>query len=216
MSVHSLTSPQFTGSAASHFLAPDDFATIYDLKPLYNANYEGSGQRIVVIGQSAVDVNDIRVFRLLYGLSDNDPQVMLVPGSEDPGNTPDEIEADLDIEWAGAIARNAKIIYVYSSDARVAVYYAINQNLGSIISYSFGICEQKISATALDVTRALAQQANAQGMTWLAASGDSGAAACDSVTKNKASLGLGVSFPASLPEVTGVGGTQFDEADGVY
>ena len=216
MSARSLTRPQFTGSASSHFLAPDDFATIYDLNPLYSAGYDGSGQRIVVIGQSAVDVNDIRVFRLLYGLPDNDPQVMLVPGSDDPGSTSDELEADLDIEWAGAIARNAKIIYVYSSDVRVSVYYAINQDLGSIVSYSFGSCEQKVSGAALDVTRALAQQANAQGMTWVAASGDSGAAGCDSVTKNKASLGLGVSFPASLPEVTAVGGTQFDEADGVY
>src|SRR6185312_9035333 len=130
----------------------------------------------------------------------------------------------LDIEWAGAIARNATIIYVYSADAiGISVPYAIDQNLAPIITLSFGACERQNSQGAQLSMRALAQQANAQGVTWVAASGDSGAAGCDlhadasrlfKVTK--ASMGLSVSFPANLPEVTAVGGTQFDEAGGQY
>lgn len=215
-SARSSASPQFTGSGGTHYLVPDDFATIYNLTPLYNSGYDGTGQRIVVAGQSAVDLTDIRVFRALYGLLQNDPQLVLVPGTVDPGNTNDEDEADLDIEWAGAIARKANIIYVYSPDVRISVSYAIDQNLASVITYSFGLCEQQTPQALITFTRALAQQANAQGITWLASTGDSGAADCDSVTRNKASLGLGVSFPASLPEVTAVGGTQFDDMGGTY
>jgi uncharacterized protein (TIGR03437 family) len=65
--------------------------------------------------------------------------------------------------------------------------------------------------------RAVAQQANAQGITWLISSGDGGAATCDyqfGVTP-QATKGPTVSFPASLPEVTAVGGTEFNETGGV-
>lgn len=210
--------PQFSSPGGTHFLTPDDFATIYNLMPLYNAGHDGSGQRIVVAGQSAVGLADIQVFRSIYGLPKKDPQLVLVPGSPDPGHVfGDEGEADLDIEWSGAVARNANIIYVYSPDVRVSVSYAINQNLGSVLTLSYGSCEQENPPGEINSTRALAQQANAQGITWLASSGDSGAAGCDApFTQNKASQGLGVSFPASLPEVTAVGGTQLDETGSQY
>ena len=210
--------PLFTNSAGTHLLAPDDFAIIYNLSPLYNAGYDGSGQRIVVAGRSAVDLADIRAFRNLYGLPQNDPQIVLVPGTVDPGKTSSMGEADLDIEWAGAVARKANIIYVYSTDvSRISVPYAINQNLASVITYSFGLCEQLNTQSTLASTRALAQQANAQGITWVASSGDSGAAGCEPPFKaSQASGGVAVAFPASLPEVTAVGGTQFDEGDGAF
>src|SRR6185503_6952905 len=48
--------PQFTSGGGFHSLVPDDFATIYNLWPLYNSGYDGSGQRIVVIGRSAIDL----------------------------------------------------------------------------------------------------------------------------------------------------------------
>jgi hypothetical protein len=205
----------YTSPNGGHLLAPDDFATIYDLFPLYNGGFDGSGQKIVVIGRSDVALADIQLFRKFFNLPMNDPQLLLVPGSSDPGTNGvspgDELEADLDIEWSGAVARNASIIYVYSTNvATISIPYAIDQNLAPIITYSFGGCEQQKSPNTISTTRALAQQANAQGVTWLASSGDSGAAGCDPDFSNPvASYGLGVSFPASLPEVTGVGGTEF-------
>jgi hypothetical protein len=212
--------PQFTSSPDSHNLVPDDFATIYNLKSFYNLGYDGSGQRIVVAGQSAVNLSDIQAFRGIYGLPKKDPQLVLVPGTSDPGKNSDMGEADLDIEWAGAVARNANIIYVYSTDAlRFSVVYAVDENLAPIITYSFGTCEQRQSQALMLSIRSVGQQANAQGITWLASSGDSGAAACDpslDPTNPKAFRGLNVSSPASLPEVTAVGGTQFDEASGNF
>jgi subtilase family serine protease len=169
--------PFFTSASGSHSLAPDDFATIYNLNPLYTAGFTGLGQRIVVAGASAIDITDIQTFRSTYNLPPNDPQLILVPGSPDPGINSAEIEADLDIEWSGAVARNASILYVYGVNVvSIAIAYAIDQNLAPVITMSFGNCEQYITPATLASTRALAQQANAQGITWVAASGDAGAA----------------------------------------
>src|SRR6185369_2057348 len=62
--------------------------------------------------------------------------------------------------------------------------------------------------------RSLAQEANAKGITWLAAAGDSGAADCD--VADKATTGLSVDLPGAIPEVTSVGGTEFNEGSGSY
>jgi uncharacterized protein (TIGR03437 family) len=61
------------------------------------------------------------------------------------------------------------------------------------------------------------QQANAQGITVVAASGDFGAAICDATSATpQASKGVTVGIPASFPEVTAVGGTQLTEGSGRY
>jgi len=52
-------------------------ATIYDLQPLYNAGITGAGQTIVVVGESAVLLNDITTFRGYFLLPVNNPKLML-------------------------------------------------------------------------------------------------------------------------------------------
>jgi uncharacterized protein (TIGR03437 family) len=204
--------PAYNSSSGAHYLAPDDFATIYDLNPLYNAGVDGSGQKIAIIGDSDVDLADIQNFRRRFNLPANDPQVVLY--GPDPGTNSDNLsEADLDLEWSGAVARNATIVYVYSTSLNTAAQYAIDQNLAPVISFSFGGCEPSNSPAF----RSIAQQASAQGITWLAASGDNGAAGCDAPFSSlQASKGLAVSFPASIPEITAVGGTMFSEGSGGY
>src|SRR5207248_1704500 len=59
--------PQFN-SGGGHYLAPDDFATIYNLTPLYSAGFDGSGVKIAVLGQSAINLSDIQSFRRRYNL----------------------------------------------------------------------------------------------------------------------------------------------------
>lgn len=200
-------------SGTSHFLAPPDFATIYNIGPLYQAGYDGTGQGIAVVGDSAVSLSDIRAFRTRYGLPANDPRLLLY-SSVDPGFNGDQIEANLDLEWAGAIAPKATISYVYGPSVVNAIIAAIGSNVAPILSISFGGCEVNFASSYF---RALAQQANAQGITILAASGDSGAAGCDSQGSEPLAVrGLSSSWPATIPEVTGVGGTQFVEGTGNY
>ena len=112
-------------------------------------------------------------------------------------------------------APNAKLIYVYSYDVMDAVQYAIDQNLAPVLSVSYGLCEPQTSTSDALTFQTWARQANAQGMTWFAASGDSGGADCVSGTSHSGA-GLAVDVPASIPEVTGVGGTEFNEGSGQY
>ena len=205
--------PEYTHSG-QHNLAPDDVAAIYDLFPLYNAGFDGTGQKIAIMGQTDIVLSDIAAFRSIFNLSANVPQLVLY--GRDPGaSTGDQQEAALDLEWSGAVARNATILYVYSTDVFSSLQYAVDQNLAPVISMSYGSCESA-DAGVIGAYRTIAQQAASQGISWVNSSGDSGAADCDSDTSAQATHGKAVLFPASIPEVTAAGGTEFNEGNGVY
>jgi subtilase family serine protease len=213
-----VVAPHFTSSiSGNHFLAPDDVATIYDLQSLYNNALDGSGQKIVVVGQTNMLLSDVAAFRAASGLTANAPQLILVPGSGDPGIVAGDIdEASLDVEWSGAIARKANILYVYSKNGVFdSMIYAISNNLAPVISISYGGCEAQYSSSDISTLTSLGNQANVQGQTIVGASGDSGAADCDDSIAS-AFKGLAVDIPAALPSVTGIGGTTFNDASGTY
>src|SRR5262249_45705778 len=122
--------PEFTSNGGVHYIAPDDFATIYNVTPLYNAGIDGSAQRIAIVGQTGIRTTDIQTFRTRFNLSDVKLEQVLVPGETDPGVLSSDLaEADLDIELASAVARNATIVYVYSGDVFTSVGHAIDANL---------------------------------------------------------------------------------------
>jgi uncharacterized protein (TIGR03437 family) len=209
----------FTSTNGSHYLAPGDISIIYDIVQLYNHGITGAGQKLAIVGQTDIYMSDVSAFRNNFGLPANNPTLVLVPGSADPGYTADLDEANIDLDWSGAAAPNASILYVYSQNVVTSVQYAIDKNLAPVISMSYGGCELKISSSPASTAswyQTLAQQANGEGITWLASSGDSGATACENGGAASASSGLSVNLPASIPEVTGVGGTTFNEAGGSY
>lgn len=211
--------PNYTDpQSGASLLTPSDVATIYGLQPLYQKGLDGSGQTLAVIGQSDVDLADIRAFRQAFNLPANDPQLVPVPDSADPGMSKALIEADIDLEWSGAVAPNATILFVYSPNAAVSAGYAIDNALAPVISYSFGACEASVTKSASAMVEAAAQKANAEGITWIASSGDAGAAGCEDQngTATEATTELSVSLFASIPEVTGVGGAEFAEGSGSY
>jgi subtilase family serine protease len=207
----------FTSSlSGNHFLAPGDFAAIYGLKTLYDAGIDGSGEKIAVMGDSAIAISNIATFRSLSGLSANNPTQLLVPnsGTETVPSADEQTEAYLDLEWSGAIAKNASIIYVYVGNnpnysVWDALQYAIDNKIAPVISTSFGFCEQGLGSANALVIQGWAQTANAQGQTIIAATGDSGAADCDTTTTQAARQGLAVDIPAAIPEVSGIGGSEF-------
>jgi len=204
-------SPRFTSSITGiHNLIPGDFATIYKVPSQYN----GAGQSIAVVGQTDISNTDIDAFRSAAGLAMNDPTVVLVPGTGSLAHfSGDESEADLDLEWSGGVAPSATIKYVtVGNNQNFSVFdslsYAIQNNVAPVISISYGKCEAQLGRTLALTMRQSAQQANAQGQTISGPSGDDGAADCDSGVAS-ATQGLAVDVPASIPEVTGVGGTEF-------
>jgi subtilase family serine protease len=220
-------SPNFTSSVSgNHFLAPEDFATIYDVAGLYDDGFDGTGQKIAVVGQTAINTADMDAFRAASGLAKNDPQLLLVPGSGTSTTCPNDVdEGSLDVEWSGAVAKNASIIFVYTGvdagatcdntqqNAFNALDYAVDNNVAPVISTSYGFCEAGLGATFVNMIRGWVQQANTQGQTVVAASGDDGATDCDEGTATAppttATQGLAVDTPASIPEVTGIGGSEF-------
>jgi len=220
------TRPYFTDSTSGNrYLAPADFATIYNVTGLYNSGVDGAGRKIAVMGQTDVQLSDIEAFRNAAALPANDPTLSLIPGSPDPGTNPNDlIEADLDLEWSGAVAKNATVIYVYSGTTKGvfdALTYAIDQDVAPVVSISYGQCEADWGSADLQSLAQQARQANSQGMSIVAPAGDTGAADCDnnntpSAPGNSATHGLAVDAPASVPYVTGVGGSQFNEGSGQY
>jgi hypothetical protein len=228
--------PEYDSSVYGDLVAPGDIATIYDINVLYNAGIDGTGEQLAVMGQTDIYLADIADFRSGFGLSAitcttngsgvitacNDPHFQYVLDGSDPGlSTKGDIkEADLDLEWAGAVARGAQLIYVNSTDTITSYYYAVDNDIAPVISLSYGECEFDDPDLAGDETEL--KKANSMGITFVNSSGDSGVAECDyfkTVTDtNLATEGLAVSYPASSPEVTGVGGTaiSFNNLTGTY
>jgi len=218
--------PHFTSYVSgNHFLAPGDFATIYDLP----AGLDGTGQSIAIIGQSTVSAADLSNFRSAAGLPAKVPQYILYPSNSTATRcSGDEGESDLDLEWSGGVATNANIIFVYAGlvggdtcEARNnsvwdALQQAVDNNYAPVISTSYGYCESGLGSGFVDEVEGWAQEANTQGQTIMAASGDAGAADCDGTDAASATGGLAVDVPAAIPEVTGMGGTEFSADSPTY
>jgi len=214
-------------------VAPYDFATIYNVLPLWNAGTDGTGQTIAIAGTSSIKLSDVATFRSTFGLPANVPTI--VSGN---GTTPtvctasassttatctidDEIENALDVEWSGAVAKGANIILVTSAaksssdDALLdSEQYIVNNKTANIMNVSYGECELGMGTASNVQYYNLWQTAATEGIAVFVASGDSGAASCDqgqaSSTPYAAEYGLSVSGMTSTPYNTSVGGTDFN------
>jgi subtilase family serine protease len=173
--------PNYTrNTSGKQYLTPDDFGAIVEsIKPPSNAGMDSSPYSVVIVGQSRIDTSHLNRFRTYFGLGDAQLTTILVPNTLDPGTRPsDEQHSDLDLEWASAAAPRSRLQFVYSYDVMDAVQYAVDENLAPILGMSYGECEISPSTSDAQTMRTWARQANAQGITWVAASGDSGAAGC--------------------------------------
>ena len=214
--------PEFTSNkSGSHFLTPGDIATIYDVTPAYNSGLTGANQSIVIIGQTAVSLTDISNFQTAVGIPGKAPIPVLVPSSGAAAVVAgDESESDLDLEYSSTIARGAQIYFVYTGNSTTynafdALQYAVNERLAPIISSSYGACETSLGQANFNALDAILAQAATQGQTVVSSAGDSGSTDCHNVTTLTVAQqqALSVDYPASSQYVTGMGGTEFSNAD---
>ena len=219
--------PDFTSSqTGNHFLTPKDVATIYDINnpdinPAFTAGYNGTGQSIAVVGQSAVSLLDIENFQSAAGLNIKDPILVLVPSSgASKFSAGDESESDLDLEYSGGIATGATIYFVYvGADTTTSVWnsiqYAVDTDIAPIISTSYGICETALTSNDYTILESIFSQAASQGQTVIGPSGDTGSTDCSGVSglTTAQQQALAVDYPASSAYVTAIGGTEFSSAD---
>ena len=194
-------------------------------------NYDGTGQTIAIPGHTNIKLSDVTAFRGYFGLPANNPQIVL--NGADPGiiSADEETEADLDVEWSGAVAKGATVKFVVSKSTRstdgvdLSNQYIVNNNLASVMSLSFGACEAQLGTAGNAFYNSLWSQAAAQGISVFVAAGDTGSAGCDvpaaydskgnNITQ-PASGGLAVNGLASTPYNVAVGGTEFSDASGGY
>jgi subtilase family serine protease len=197
-----------------HYLSPTDLYTIYDFTPLTTAGITGAGITVAIIGQTDLtqgnvlpDTN-IATFRAAAGLPAINLKLQFAGGT-DPGVSSSDIdEAHIDVEWSGAAAPGATILYVYGVDVFAnSLTYAIDNKVAPIISSSYGDCETGFGLSKISTYNQLLAQANAQGQTVMSAAGDAGSTDCDQT--GISTEGLNVDFPASSPYVTAAGGTMF-------
>src|ERR1700676_4092691 len=218
--------PEFTTSGGNFAVGPSDFATIYNVLPLWNAAspIDGTGQSIAIIGVSNINLQDVADFRTLFGLATggtNTP-IVVIDGS-DPGivNDGSETEALTDVQWSGAVAKGAQIHFVIAADTDsssgllLAALHVLDTNSDPIMSLSFGNCEQSLGTSGNQFFQGGWGQAAAQGITVTVSSGDDGSAGCgdqNATPPHPATTGLQVSGFASTPFNGAVGGKDFNDS----
>ena len=216
-------------------VGPTDFATIYGIKPLWDASpaIDGSGVTIAIVSASDINTTDASQFRSIFGLPAINFTKVIPQGSTDPGVvTPssnggpdgdeDETEAIFDVEWSGAVAKSAKIDLVASKDTTtsagidLSAEYIVDDKLAPILSESYGACELALGSAGNAFYSNLWSQAATEGITVSISTGDNGSDSCDlapsSGTGQFAGVyGLGVNGLASTPYNIAVGGTDFND-----
>jgi subtilase family serine protease len=194
----------------------------YNIDTFISAGLDGRGKTIVIVDAFSDPylVGDLTYFNNFYGL----------PGFNVPGGptftqiAPDGLgpfdvgwaeEMTLDVEWAHATAPGANITLVLAksnndADILSATKYAVDNNLGNVISQSFGEDESCMDPNTLAMQHQVFADATRKNITLFASTGDEGAAQvnCDGTAYVKAA-----SSPASDPLVTAVGGTELHAAD---
>jgi subtilase family serine protease len=222
-----VTFPAQNGQPTTYALGPQDYATIYNINPVYNSqssngsNNNGNESTIAVVGRSNLfgGGEDVQNFRsTVFGLCCGNYNIIL--DGPDPGNLGggEEAEATLDTTWSGAVAPGATVDLVVSATTNttdgidLSELYIIENNFADIMTESFGACEYYATDSQVAGVNALAEQAAAQGITYFVSAGDDGAEGCDDQDSETVATGpLSVSLLASTPFTVAVGGTQFNE-----
>ena len=218
-----VTFPAQSGQPALNALAPQDYAVIYNIQPVYST-YTGAGIRIGVVGRSDMyaDGQDVLNFASTIGYA-NGPSgtanLNTYVDGPDPGDSGggDETEATLDTTWSGAIAPGAQIDFVVSGSTNttdgidLSELFIVENNFADIMTESFSTCEYFATDARLAGINALAEQAAAQGTTYFVSAGDSGAEGCDDPSNPPAKYPISINAFASTPFTVAVGGTMFNE-----
>jgi subtilase family serine protease len=206
---------------------PAQIQTAYNEQPLFAHGITGQGQTIVIVDSfgSPTIKSDLATFDKQFGLPAPPSFRIIQPaGAVGPYN-PSTMsgwagETTLDVEWSHTIAPGASILLVETPVAETegvagfpqiveAENYVVNHHLGDVITQSFGATEGTFpTQQSLFKLRSAYLNAFQNHVTVLASSGDTGATGYSNVAGTLLYTHPAVSWPASDPLVTGVGGTK--------
>ena len=202
-----------------HTVSPYDFATIYNVLPLWQRGFTGKGVTIALVEDSnLLHPSDWYSFRNTFGLNGfKDGKFKQIhPNCPNPGQNGDEIEAALDVEWASASAPDANIELSACPNSKtvsgldLAILNLLDLEPPDIISDSYGLCETITGQTEIALENREAQIATALGTTFFIAQGDTGADECAPVESTPYSkLGINSGDNTASAYAVDVGGTDF-------
>jgi pseudomonalisin len=212
------------------FIAPADFAVIYDVNSVYQNGIHGEGQTIAIIGRSAVNPADITNFQMRAALPQVAPTVIVPPNGIAPpapatttvaNPSGDQLEATLDVTRAGSIAYGATIDLIISANTMtgsgldIASEYAVDTTPvpAQVMNISFGACEAQAGSPGVQFWDNLFQQAAGEGISVFVVSGDGGVAGCDTYFATPPATQIASpNYICSSSYDTCVGGTEFADA----
>jgi len=218
-----VTFPAQNGQPATNTLGPQDYATIYNINPVYKSNIDGTGLEIGVVGRSDLypgqDVQDFRNVMPAANGAGGAVNFGQLPNGEDPGDLggDEEAEATLDSTWPTAIAPGAFVYLTVSATtnttdgADLSEAAIIESNGYDVMTESFNSCELYATDAQLAGQSGMAEQAAAQGITYFVSTGDNGAEGCDDPSTAPATNPISVNYLASTAFNVAVGGTMFNE-----
>ena len=217
LTTHAFTNPFEPGQALPWITCgytPQQIDSAYGIGTLHRFGLTGRGQTIAITGAffSPTIRTDVDAFSRHYGLPHNHGWLreVVAPGTtrypKDPSETQSwYIEQSLDVEWAHAVAPEARVVYVgAANDSRgldQALNYAVDNHVANVISNSWGMPESFAAPGEVNALTQVFEQADAEGIGVYFASGDYG--------DNLDATGtLSAGFPDDSPLVTSVGGTS--------
>jgi kumamolisin len=184
--------------------SPQQIAAAYNFNSAYGNGITGSGQTVAIATAYGFSSSDVSTFWSYYGIKAPKYSTVAVGGSTRHA----DIETTLDLERAGAMANGATFIVYEAATPLLSTFESVynrivSDNKASVVSTSWGLCEQEMPDAFLIADSNIFAEAAAQGQAWFAASGDDGSNDCGTAT-------LAADYPSSDPNVVAVGGTTLN------
>jgi kumamolisin len=199
----------FTSRQVGQGYDPSQLETAYGIAPLLSGGITGAGQTIALVELDKFDLTDIQAFDAANNLSDPVVQETYVGGKS--FRLTNQGETTMDLEWAHALAPDAKIqiYYVKGQQANAAGWQSVGQAVNAAvasgatsISLSFGTCNP---SNGYQATSSALASALSHGVSVFVSSGDTGDLAGP---VRECGRRPSVGYPASDPSVVSVGGTS--------
>lgn len=196
---------------------PPMIQTAYHLTGLYNEHdqYQGTDQTIAIIDWCGTPtiLSDVNAFSAQFGLPQlipwdqhQQPFLKLTYTAPNTCESWGNVEINLDVEWSHAVAPNANINLVVPpsnsfEDVDEAEFLVVHDNLGTVLSGSYGAPESSVTTAELETENLIAEIGAAEGISTNYATGDYGDYTMQGFPAT-------VNAPADSPWATAVGGVS--------
>jgi kumamolisin len=196
------------------YTAPQ-LATAYNFNGLYAKGFLGQGMSAALVEFDDYHDSNVAGVKSCYHLQTPVTRRLVAGGTGGPPAS-GEVEDMADITTMLEMLPKLAHLYVYvapiTSVGELQLYSRfVTDNVASVMSSSWGNCEDLASAADNRLYAAITAEAAAQGQQIFDASGDSGAVDCSGIFPAPTAGSISVEQEAAVPWVTGVGGTNLGE-----